>query len=225
MTRETQRALANMAATAARATGATSASATACPSLFERENMYDETPLAVVEFSFFPSVNDALFAYNAGRHSARSFNEKWQAKGRDAVAHLARMRDLKTEIIQHPRLDKEGNVKEYEARERLVRVLFDVPVEIVLRVWRPTAAAYDVHNPYVKPVFDGFTHAQLWRDDSVKYVCDVRMRHEGVDRTLRMPESTQFTRQRTNEARRARKKSPVRFPMFGRFRFEFYARP
>lgn len=183
----------------------------------------DRKLLGVITCPYMPSVNDALFAYNAGRHAGNSFTDKWQAYGRKKVVRFASDHELRVEEYQHPKLDKEGNVKTFEARERLVRLFLTEPVEVVLRVWRPTLSAYDVHNPYVKPIFDGYTQARLWQDDSVKYVLDVRMRHEGVDRSLVMPDEDRYARKRRQQVRKARSKTPVRFPMFGRFRFEFYS--
>jgi hypothetical protein len=41
---------------------------------------------------------------------------------------------------------------------------------VVIKVCRGTERTYDVHNAYCKALFDGFSDAGIWRDDSWMYV-------------------------------------------------------
>lgn len=40
---------------------------------------------------------------------------------------------------------------------------------VLIRV-SSAAHTWDVHNPWIKPILDGFTDAGLWKDDSYQYV-------------------------------------------------------
>jgi hypothetical protein len=41
---------------------------------------------------------------------------------------------------------------------------------VIIKVCRGTERTYDVHNAYCKALFDGFSDAGIWRDDSWMYV-------------------------------------------------------
>ena len=189
-----------------------------------------ETPVAVVTFDYMPSVNDAVAAYTAHRATGAKFTEYWQGVGRKAAVAFARSQGLAVEPYEVIKRDKFGRVKERIPAERLTRVLTAEPVEVVVRIWRPDASNYDVHNPYVKPVLDGFTHARLWLDDGCKRVPRVVFNYEGVDRSLAFDEQEREARARVQaehaarQVRRGKKPHPMRMPVRARFRFEMYQR-
>lgn len=41
---------------------------------------------------------------------------------------------------------------------------------VIVKSVRGTEHKYDIHNPWVKPILDGFSDAGLWRDDEWAYV-------------------------------------------------------
>lgn len=69
---------------------------------------------------------------------------------------------------------------EYMAKEFLEKACWDLlftqpylirkRAMVIVKVARATERTYDVHNAYVKAVFDGFSDAGIWKDDNWKYV-------------------------------------------------------
>jgi hypothetical protein len=108
-------------------------------------------PLVAFEFDYIPSANEAINKARTHWSSGHGFTKKWRAQGED----IARRFIHETHQVSGQHIIKQRAflwVKVYRAAE-----------------W-PT---YDIHNPYLKPIADGFTDAGIWQDDdwpNVPYV-------------------------------------------------------
>lgn len=108
-------------------------------------------PLASFEFEHLPSWNDAIAAARGrgGHWSGSKHTKKWRAIGHQMASEF--LASAWTQVLGRP-------------------VLIEQRAMVVVKVFRPTDRTYDVHNVYTKAVFDGFSDAGIWRDDSWKWL-------------------------------------------------------
>lgn len=165
-----------------------------------------------VEFSELPSYNNLL---SLGRYSgaAQGLLKQWKRRAAEYAIRAARRAGAPVDEWEELTYSKTG--REVRTKHELISpTLFTEPVRITLHIWRPTARLYDVTNPFIKPVLDGFVEAGLLADDSYKQVPEYTALWRGIDRGLKLsPEAEQ--RQR---ARRAGRKVSLLTP--SRFIFE-----
>lgn len=180
---------------------------------------YDEPdPDCVIELDHLPSWND----HNAiaGHIQARgSFLRKWRFLGEAKVIDFANEQDLKLETYTE-RFGRD-NEKSRE-RARLALPFFLRPVALDIRVWRPDARPYDVHNICIKPFLDGLVDARLLIGDDVRFIKEASFVYEGIDETLSLTRDERAERKAIQDARRARNKQPRRMPLRARYRLEFF---
>lgn len=76
----------------------------------------------------------------------------------------------------------EWHTWEYLDQETLDELPLAGPLAVTVRVWRPNAIRRDIHNLFLKPVFDAFTEVGIWPDDSEDYCRSVTYTLAGIDR-------------------------------------------
>lgn len=179
----------------------------------ETGNLFDADlpePCFRVPFQVVPSAND-LTSMRSNPYALGGFVKKWRRRGRTRCVEVARERGW--EIGLHKYQPPRGRADYFDA---LKTVFFDEPVFCVLRVWRPTNAAYDVHNPFIKPILDGFVDVRLMSDDSYAHLPDVWFHFESVDESLKLTDDGRAARA---DLRKKGKKVP---PLPARFWFDFF---
>jgi Holliday junction resolvase RusA-like endonuclease len=102
-------------------------------------------PLAEFVFPYVPTWNVSINAARAHWSKGHSHTKKWRAEGHE-LAHT-----FMQKFSPHQRLIK------YRAL-------------VVVRAYREHTGTFDVHNIQMKALFDGFTDAGVWVDDSWEYV-------------------------------------------------------
>jgi Holliday junction resolvase RusA-like endonuclease len=70
------------------------------------------------------------------------------------------------------------------------------PLKCTVRIWRPNAIRRDIHNLFLKPVFDAFSEVGIWPDDSETYCPVVEYIFMGIDR---INPRIEFTFERINK--------------------------
>lgn len=111
-------------------------------------------PLVRFLFDYVPSTNEATNKARTHWSAGHSDTKKWRAQGEDLARHF----------IQ--RALKEG----HDPHTFIVQRRAFLWVRVYRAAEWPT---YDIHNPYLKPIADGFTDAGIWADDdwpNVPYV-------------------------------------------------------
>jgi Holliday junction resolvase RusA-like endonuclease len=104
---------------------------------------------------YIPSLNDYISAERVpGGFARKEFVRKWLKVGQDVANHYLEVSG------QEPL-----NLKW---------------CHVVVVTYMPNFIKRDVHNVYIKSIFDGLTQAGIWIDD--RYVIDVRLTHGGVDK-------------------------------------------
>jgi hypothetical protein len=83
------------------------------------------------------------------------YQRKWREHGSDLAERF--MRDVWWLTLGNPYLIK-------------TRALVVVKVARATLMGESSETMYDVHNAYCKALFDGFTEAQIWKDDSWMHV-------------------------------------------------------
>jgi Holliday junction resolvase RusA-like endonuclease len=107
-------------------------------------------PILAMTFPLLPSWNDAVRKARGkfGWRSGHAHTKKWERIGK----HVAQ--DQREFVGRYLPFD-------YVVRKRAM---------VLVKMFRETARVYDVHNLYLKALFDGFTKAMVWPDDSWPYV-------------------------------------------------------
>lgn len=161
-----------------------------------------------------PSWNDYL-SIARRPNMAQGLKTKWFKAGRKAAilaGFKSPFRMLKW--IEHD-LTPSGKTKQI-IHERFQNPITLEPVKMVLRVWRPTFGRYDVFNPFIKSIVDGFIDAGILPDDDCFHVRSVSVEFMGVDERLK-PDAD------AKEARRLKRlTSKARMPVSARYWFDFH---
>lgn len=76
----------------------------------------------------------------------------------------------------------EWHTWEWLDQEILDELPIRTPAVVTVRVWRPNLIRRDIHNLFLKPVFDAFTEVGIWPDDSETYCPSVTYTVGGLDR-------------------------------------------
>lgn len=193
---------------------------------------FDEipTPCLRIPFRVMLSWNDVI-GYAKDWKMTRSATDKWLRNSRTRAAEVLQAAGVELEEFEHVHVGKEkkmadgvfmpGKVTRVRWR-RAVRLFFTEPVGIVVRLWRPTALAYDIANLMVKPVVDGFVDVNILRDDQVLHLPDFGFKFHGIDRTLAFTEVEREARRDFQAARKEKGQNPKPLPMRSRIWFDFY---
>jgi hypothetical protein len=105
-------------------------------------------PIAVFEFDYIPSWNEAIDAARGrGWKRGRGHTKKWRRIGEKLAQDWQSWA-----MLEVPR--------QFLVNRALV----------IVKSFRPTDNLFDVHNVYTKAVFDGFSDANIWRDDNYRHV-------------------------------------------------------
>lgn len=181
-------------------------------SLESQENGFPEAYFRV-EFSVIPSWNDYLAT---SRHfgAAQGFFKKWRAKGFGQAIAAARFQLFPT--YTWTEFDVAKNGRTLQTVHTTIKPCIFEACKITLRIWRPNFGRYDLFNPFVKPIVDGFVDAGVMPDDNCYCVRGFEVEFCGVDDSLKL----------SKEARENRKvkriTSKARMPLPARYRFDFY---
>jgi len=188
-------------------------------------DLFDQTetpPDFRLEFRVVPSWNDFLTSISNPFVQAQNV-KLWRQRGRDRA--VEKFRELGMPLIGIRRelrsVDKKTGDRKSEFFEGLAEPFFDEPIACLVRLWRPTAAAYDIHNLVVKPLFDGLVDVKLLSTDSVGSFPEMGYRFEGVDTTLKLTAAETAERKAYLDSFRDRNKTPPRLPLPARIWFDF----
>lgn len=111
-------------------------------------------PVASFEFRSVPSVNTH---YNKHHHARSISTAEWRYEAREEALKVIRSMGKRPEDLP-----------------LVQRAL------VVVNVWIPHEGIMDIHNVHIKPLLDGFSEAQLWKDDEWAFVPLVLFRWAGV---------------------------------------------
>jgi Holliday junction resolvase RusA-like endonuclease len=104
-------------------------------------------PLVSFKFDYIPSQNEHERAERVGsRRDKRWHTNMWRGLGEKIALEM------------------------YKAHRHLPLPLIRKRALVVIKVYRATEGKYDIHNPYVKALLDGFSDAGIWPDDEWAYV-------------------------------------------------------
>lgn len=175
-------------------------------------------------FRVVPSWNDAMSTDGSSYNTLGAFKKKWRARGRArAVAVLREQEKAIVSIRRELRtVDKRTGMKKAEFFEGLEEPLFKESVAVIVRLWRPTAAAYDVHNLVIKPIIDGFGDVRIFETDAVRGLPELGFCFEGVDPSLKLSREEIEERKRYFDGFRNAGRTPPRLPLPARILFDFY---
>jgi hypothetical protein len=177
----------------------------------------EAAPFLAISFKHMLSTNDIISAARQ-KFAVAALVEKW--KQHSSARVLETLKPLKLPTIVSVIARTYNKRTKHKTVERFKEPYITEPVALLLRIWRPNHRRYDVHNPYVKPIIDGFVHCHLIPDDDVRYITYFGFSFEGVDSTLkhslRASEKTDRQNLKTGTPPRARRLSTARY------RFEFY---
>ena len=116
------------------------------------------SPEVSFEFEGLPSVNTH---YNKHHHARGVSTAEWRYEAREkAKDYLAQFDPDELPLIR--------------------RAL------VVVNVWIPHEGIMDIHNVHIKPILDGFSEAQLWKDDEWAFVPIVMFRWAGIEKGKRI---------------------------------------
>lgn len=178
-----------------------------------------------IAFNYLLSLNDLLSTVGHNGRGLTAHEAKWRKLGMEhaaAQAELAGHKVTQGKILRSNRADPTKNSSWLKVW-RVNPVLYQNRIMIVLRVWRMNAIGFDITNPYVKPILDGFRDAGLYPDDSVKHIVEFRFRFEGIDRSIQYtPEELEDRKRRIEKHKRAGKTGVPRQPTKVRAWFDFY---
>jgi len=146
-----------------------------------------------------------------------SFLAKWRKLGEEHAIRAAQQQSFGIFRWQEFETQKSGRLKEV-THVRINPYIF-THCRIVLRIWRPTFADYDVFNPCIKPIVDGFVDAGVIAKDSCWQIRSVQCEFMGVDDSLKL--SVEAREQRKIE-KRIRGGKVKRQPVVARYFFDFY---
>lgn len=175
-------------------------------------------PKLRIEFRTLPSWNDYL---SIAKHfgMAASFLAKWRKLGEEHAIRSARQQLFGLVTWQEFETQKSGRLKAV-TYTKIKPHIFE-HCEIVLRIWRPTFADYDVFNPCIKPIVDGFVDAGVVAKDSCWQIPSVKCEFMGVDDSLKLSPEAREQRQIEKRIRGGKAK---RQPVVARYYFDFYDR-
>lgn len=141
-----------------------------------------EPPNLRVEFKVIPSWNNYL-SIAEHKQSAQAMVKKWRAKGEEKAIYYARRNGFAISSVTIKVSDGKGRLK-----DKLIETVAPGSAfqrcEMVLRYWRPSWNTYDVTNPFVKPIIDGFVDAHLLFKDSQEHLFRYTSEFMGVDARL-----------------------------------------
>lgn len=194
--------------------------------------MTQRTPVFSLEMAYLPSKNDAR-KIGASAIAAAGFNKQWREKGREAALTRAEALGLplmlqsytiktKTLILAHqpPAKTKAGKRRKlkqwtYETstayRAALITPLL-TKCSLVLKVWRPDCTVWDITNPWLGPVLDGFVDAGVLLKDDCFHLIRYTVEMMGVDASLKLTPHEKAQAKATQGLRLKR----------ARYLFEFY---
>lgn len=170
-----------------------------------------------IPFTVLLSVNDVQQgASRANAFALSALIKKWRKRGRNRACQTLSGEGY---ALQELTREIKGSNK-IETFTGLAQPFFKESEKIVciLRIWRPSNASYDVHNPFIKPVIDGFVDVGLLPDDSFHYLTDVFYHFESVDPELK-PSDEMRAKRKNYKARYPKRPMP---PLPARFHFDFY---
>lgn len=117
-------------------------------------------------FDYIPSANEAIDKARSHWSTGHEFTKKWHAQGEDLARDFIRS------------LGEKQDLRQYVIKARAF---------VWVRVFRASEwPTYDIHNPYVKPLFDGFTDAGIWQDDDWPSVPQVLFSWQPYDERLKL---------------------------------------
>lgn len=189
------------------------------PNLFDQ---FEQPPDFRLTFRVVPSWND--FLASASNPYMQGTNIKlWRGRGRERTAEAFKEMGLPVIMIRRElrSTDKKTGLPKQEFFEGLESPFFDEPVACLVRLWRPTAAAYDVHNLVIKPILDGAADVRLIAKDSADAFPQLGFRFEGVDPTLKLTQAERDERKQYLDKWRDKGKNPPRLPLPARIWLDF----
>jgi hypothetical protein len=171
-----------------------------------------------------PSVVKAKYAGQIITNPLGSTVKLWRERGRVRGIEVAKQLQLPTHIIERQtRKPKRNGGYQVEYIEALKQTFFTEKIVCIVRCWRGTNANYDIHNPFIKPILDGFSDINFYEDDNFKNLVDVFFHFESIDETLKPTKAETAARKRfkakQDKKKRGKKKMP---PIPQRFYFDFY---
>jgi hypothetical protein len=180
-----------------------------------------------IPFRVIPSVNDILSSARTNNSKFSPVTEdvkKWRKRARERAVEVFSEQDLETTTLcrQLRSKDKRTGLNKQEFFKGLQNPFFDEPVACLVCLWRPTNGDFDVHNLFVKPIFDGFADVRLYEIDAVRGFPEMAFSFEGVDPSLKLSDDEKRERKEYQDSFRNRGKEPPRLPLPARIHFDFY---
>lgn len=194
--------------------------------------MTTQAPAFTVEMAYLPSKNDARKIGSS--IAAASFNKEWREKSREAALTRAEVLGLpislqsyiiKTRtpvLVATPKPTKTGKTRKAVAKKwgylasTAYRAALTTPLltkcSLILKVWRPDATVWDITNPWLGPVLDGFVDAGILAKDDCWHLIRYTVEMMGLDESLKLT---------PHEKAKAKAKKGLHLRR-ARYLFEFY---
>lgn len=171
------------------------------------------SPTFRIEMPVIPSMNDYL---SAGRNwqQLNGFKARWEKQGFEAAIRAAYRAGF--EVQEWTEFDVGKNGQQIKTEHKKIKTPIIEYAKVILRIWRPSFANYDVFNPYTKSIIDGFVKAGVMVDDNCFNVHSFEQKFMGVDESLKPTAEAK-------EARRLKRldKPNRRQPVNARHYFDF----
>jgi len=199
------------------------------PTLLETFDEIPE-PCLRIPFQSMLSINNVL-GFGLKWQIARGMVDTWGKNARQRGCEILRARGVALEPVEivkegKPKPMKDGSpgkVPRYYTRyERAVETIFREPTGIMVRIWRPNATPYDIHNLFIKPVLDGFVDINILPDDQSEWVPQLGFDFRGVDRDLAFTAVEREARKEFQQERLDKGKKRKPLPVRSRIWFDFY---
>lgn len=154
------------------------------PDLFAPESS-GPAPALTIGFSMLPSKNDAL-ALAGGRTGTGPLNKQWRERARGRAMDTVQPLGLPIKLYRYVQTKRTvtGKREIVTWLDGLATPMFD-KVEIRLQVWRPDWAIWDVTNPWIGPIIDGFVDARILAKDDCFHVRKYSVEFMGVDSSMK----------------------------------------
>jgi hypothetical protein len=172
-------------------------------------------PAFRIETNLIPSWNDVL---SVQRHFGMfdSLKKKWLKIGKELALDTAAEKGIA--LCEYSEHDLSPRGKPIVVHHRKFWTPFiHRACKIHIRVWRPDLREYDVNNPYLKPIIDGFVQCGLLASDSHEIVRSIECEFMGVDTSLKLSAEEKAARKAKRDAG-----DKKRMPLPARYWFDFY---
>ena len=179
-----------------------------------------------IPFRVVPSVNDILSSARTNNSKYSPVTEdvkKWRKRARARAVEVFKENGFEISLLSRQLRSKDrfgANKQEYF--DGLQNPFFTEPVACLVCLWRPSNADFDVHNLFVKPIFDGFADVRLYEKDAVRGFPEMAFSFEGVDPSLKLTDDERRERKEYQDSFRNRGKEPPRLPLPAKIHFDFY---